>query len=279
MKVYNQSDAGYEVLYRQCQEIDGVEYIGSIPQPQLAQELQLASVLAYPNTFMETSCIAVMEAMASGCWVVTSELGALPETTAGFARLIPTTNNWEDYKGPFVDETVRVLHATTGVDSELAEAHLRQQVDYANQTYSWAKRAEKWIQWLRTIPVPTIGPSATPSQETTIDAIALQDQARELFNQGAYQQAAELYEQVIALLPSEMSSYWWLGLALLLQDLEEDAQTTWLMALMDVEADQVEQRMAELVQTLQHESDRQCGLNNLPAVERIQCCIQQILEG
>jgi hypothetical protein len=74
-------------------------------------------VLAYPNSYPETSCIAVLEAMAAGCVVVTSERGALPETSAGFARLDPVEGHREAYVEWFAAETVQALRRLADPDT------------------------------------------------------------------------------------------------------------------------------------------------------------------
>ena len=90
MRVYRvpeaEGQARHGALYRRCGETEGKEYVRSLLQPELARQLHAASVMAYPNTLAETSCIALLEALATGCLVVTSEFGAFPETSAGFAE-------------------------------------------------------------------------------------------------------------------------------------------------------------------------------------------------
>jgi len=155
MKVYQMArakdEARYGQLYQRCKEIEGVEYIGSIPQPDLARALRNVMVLAYPNTFRETSCIAAMEAMATGCSVVTSALAALPETTAGFARLIPVGLNREEYLSRFVEQVVEVLRECQEHGNEY-ETFLRRQLTYVNSNATWDIRAGQWIQWLQSLP-------------------------------------------------------------------------------------------------------------------------------
>jgi glycosyltransferase involved in cell wall biosynthesis len=281
MKVYQVAEAEdesqYGSLYRRCQETAGVEYMGSLPQPDLACELQSVMVFAYPNTFAETSCIAVMEAMASGCSIITSDLGALPETTAGFARLIPLEDDWEVYKDRFVEETVQLLRQCTATDTTEVETHLRQQVEYVNCEYTWSVRAQQWVQWLSNIGAKSaIAASVMPLDSTLIKSADLALLAYQCLIYREYPQAATFYEQAIESYPTVMSNYWYLGLTLLLQNQEEDAQATWMLAMINGESEQVDFWKAELVQVLKAEAKRLQDVADEHIVERIQHYIQEI---
>ena len=154
MRVYqvgaDADDVQFGHLYRRCRETEGIDYIGSIPQPQLAGELAAATVLAYPNTFAETSCIAVLEAMACGCQVVTSALGALPETTGGFGRLIAFGADRAEYGRQFVAAVVAALEAARHGDA-VVTAQLNRQMEFMRQEGNWRRRATQWSSWLRAV--------------------------------------------------------------------------------------------------------------------------------
>jgi len=154
MKVYQQADPSqFEELYQQLTRLEGVEYIGSLPQPQLAEALKSAYILAYPNTFAETSCIAVMEAMAAGSFILTSELGALPETTAGFGELIPVAfTPIQKYAEQYYQSLEMVYQAFLTRREEIL-LHLWNQVLYVNQNNTWRVRARQWEESL----VQTLG--------------------------------------------------------------------------------------------------------------------------
>lgn len=155
MSVYMESadeDRGeYGAIYDELAAMAGVEYAGSLPQPELARRLRGAHVLAYPNVFPETSCISAMEAMAAGMLVVTSDLGALPETTSGFGRLVPVD--------VALDEGSRTIHLgdadsyIAGFTQALLEPYttagrLFDQVAHMNRRHTWKVRARQWAEFL-----------------------------------------------------------------------------------------------------------------------------------
>ncbi|MEG4011882.1 MULTISPECIES: O-linked N-acetylglucosamine transferase, SPINDLY family protein [unclassified Microcoleus] len=83
-----------------------------------------------------------------------------------------------------------------------------------------------------------------------------QQQAHQYLLRGDYSQAANLYEQAIEDEADTKSCYWYLGLMLLLQGQEAEAQTTWLLGMAEGEPEQVEQWTAELIEVLQAEAVR-----------------------
>ncbi|PKL75011.1 MAG: hypothetical protein CVV27_17570 [Candidatus Melainabacteria bacterium HGW-Melainabacteria-1] len=145
LQVYQSSaadEAGQQSLYDECRSLDGVEYLGSIPQPDLARELSRVQILAYPSRYAETSCIAVMEAMAAGCQIVSSDLGALAETCAGHAVLVPHDPDPEVFTLRYFD-TLRAAIAHWRWP-ELLIPNLLDQSNYALTHYNWDQRAHEW---------------------------------------------------------------------------------------------------------------------------------------
>ena len=65
---------------------DRVVWVGGVPLAETVQFYRAADVFVYPS-FNETFGLPILEAMASGCPVVTSDTSAMPETAGGAAVL------------------------------------------------------------------------------------------------------------------------------------------------------------------------------------------------
>lgn len=140
MKVYQLARDEFVPVYKKLKKLKGVQYHGSLSQKALSEQLRTIESLAYPNLFPETSCIAVMEAMALGLRIVTSDLGALPETTAGYAQLVPILGRTKgEYMTDFVDTMLKPIQ----------QEMLKDQVKFVNLHYTWKVRAEEWERELK----------------------------------------------------------------------------------------------------------------------------------
>lgn len=65
-----------------------IQFVGRTSREEYVANLQKAHILAYPCKFEETAGISLMEAMSAGIKIISTDLGAVPETTLGFAKII-----------------------------------------------------------------------------------------------------------------------------------------------------------------------------------------------
>jgi glycosyltransferase involved in cell wall biosynthesis len=145
------STAGnYQELFDRCKTIEGVVYRDFTPNEELRKELHIFDILAYPNTFEETSCITVIEALSAGLRVVTSNLGALPETTEGWARMYPYLMDKQKHAEVFALILVEEIEKVRNGQLDL---HLEQQKQIYAPKWSWNKRINEWTNFLNTLPL------------------------------------------------------------------------------------------------------------------------------
>jgi glycosyltransferase involved in cell wall biosynthesis len=125
------------LLAEQLGIADDVIWVGGVPLADTARFYHAADALVYPS-LNETFGLPILEAMASGCPVVTSDTSAMPETAGGAALL-------SDPKDPASIAKAIALAVGPGRDG-LREAGLRRAGEF-----TWAATAASTLDVYREV--------------------------------------------------------------------------------------------------------------------------------
>jgi len=132
-------------LFEKCKNTKNVNYHGYTFNGEIRRAVEKAHIYAYPSIFEETSCLAVIEAMAAGCHVVTTNYGALPETCGEFATMIEFDSSGQNLIERYAETLNSVID---NYKNNLYKDDLEMQIKYYNKNYSWETRIQEWINFL-----------------------------------------------------------------------------------------------------------------------------------
>jgi glycosyltransferase involved in cell wall biosynthesis len=90
---WEQRDEPYKELFEDIKKHEKMTYHGTQPNNVVLKALKESHVFLYPSIWMETSCIAMIEAIRSGCIVIHPNYGALPETSCGVTAIYDFSEN------------------------------------------------------------------------------------------------------------------------------------------------------------------------------------------
>ncbi|MBF0293811.1 MAG: hypothetical protein HQL96_01365 [Magnetococcales bacterium] len=89
----------------------------------------------------------MVEAMAAGCLVVTSNLGALPEVGAGHVFFGNVPSDPREHARRFAGRVIHVLQ-NLAAHPAVFEESLQAQVSAVGSRHTWSNRALAWERWL-----------------------------------------------------------------------------------------------------------------------------------
>ena len=133
-------------LYERATNLKNVNYKGYCRHDELVGKLKNYDVSVHPSTFEETFCISAMEALAAGCMLITTNLGAIPETCAEFPIYIPYSAN-KPYLAAQTAETIK--NAKTILSANDPSHNLKFQQEYYKNYYDWKVIGAFWNRFLR----------------------------------------------------------------------------------------------------------------------------------
>jgi len=131
-------------------EDDRIRFVGFTTKKQYQENLQRANLLIYPCRFQETAGIGIMEAMSAGVRVVCTDLGALPETTLGFAKIIKGMPVKLEEQAKLNKKYVKIFKKE--IEKAVKEARSdsfnpERQIELVKSTFGWNMVEKQWLEF------------------------------------------------------------------------------------------------------------------------------------
>ena len=131
----------YEKIFNECKKTKNVNFFGFIDNKKTIKLLEKMHIFAYPSIWPETSCIAAIESMASGCEIVSTNLGALYETCSPFGTFVNFDRNFENLEKKFSETLSKSIKNFWTAENQ---KKLSLQREVINSCYSWDVRSLEW---------------------------------------------------------------------------------------------------------------------------------------
>jgi glycosyltransferase involved in cell wall biosynthesis len=138
----------YKDLFDRARSMKNVNYHGHADNKDIHRALQEAHIFSYPSIFEETACLAMIEAAAAGCSLVTTDLGALPETGGMYPKMMTIKSDEVDIK---ISYAQYLNQAINDYWDKSNQEMLKEQSDYFNKFYSWERRAKEWNEFFEKV--------------------------------------------------------------------------------------------------------------------------------
>lgn len=156
---WEERDKQFEPLFDECRNHEKINYHGSVPNSTIRESLASTHILAYPSTWLETSCIVLIEAMAAGLICVHPNYGALYETASNWTWMYQYNEDITAHANQFYQVLDGAIQAAS---EKMIKHHLGSVSSYTNINYSWDRRIPNWNSLLislinenRELPKPT----------------------------------------------------------------------------------------------------------------------------
>ncbi len=134
----------YENIFEECKNTKNVNYLGFVENNKIIELLKNMHIYSFPSIWPETSCISAIEAMAAGCEIVTSNLGALYETCTPFATFVGFDSNFDNFEKKYQKA---LENSIKNFWSKENQKRIQLQQEVINLTYSWTARSKEWISF------------------------------------------------------------------------------------------------------------------------------------
>ena len=147
---WSDRDKPYEPLFDIIKNHPQATYHGARPNEEVRDALKKAHIFAYPNIWMETSCMALMEAMSAGCLCLHPNYGALYETAGNYTWMYQWQDNKQDHLNTFFSMLDGAVNAIRE-NGEPLRFSLEAQSSYADRFYNVDITKHQWSGFLASI--------------------------------------------------------------------------------------------------------------------------------
>jgi glycosyltransferase involved in cell wall biosynthesis len=138
-------DPGLKDLYARLATLiesdESIVNLGALPKEEYYRHLAQSQMMAYPSTFPEVSCLAVLEAQALGTAPLTTDGYALSESVATREFKIPGRAQTLAYQDDYVDRALKILD-----DPEWTRDLVEKAKIAVTSRHDWDLIASEWMR-------------------------------------------------------------------------------------------------------------------------------------